>query len=153
MLWSAAELSLVQCIEGLVLGSYLSTFCRGCWVFACWFLVFLVPDPHSWVRIFNFFLAGLWYSPICSLRPLCFIVCCSWECSELTQAPLPVHEIICLTVLPHSPRVRDQWQFLRGNAKHSNFLSAVASSPFFLPLFYQRWFASADILPPSASQP
>lgn len=46
------------------------------------------------------------------------------------RLPLTIHEIIHLTVLPHNPRFRDQWQFLRSNAKHFNFLSAVTSSPF-----------------------
>lgn len=47
------------------------------------------------------------------------------------RLPLTVHQIIWLTVLPHNPHLRDQWQFLRGDVKHSNFLPTVASSPFF----------------------
>lgn len=38
---------------------------------------------------------------------------------------------LSISVLLHNPDLRDQWQFLRGNVKHSNFLSTVASSPFF----------------------
>lgn len=65
------------------------------------------------------------------------------------RLPLSVDTIVWPTVLLHNPCFRDQWQFLRGIAKHSSFLSTVASFPFFCLPAYQQWFMSAGILSPS----
>lgn len=133
MLWSTAELSFIQCIEGLVLGSYLS-FLGGLLSFGLFLFFSACSCDILESEFFICFCLGYGAHQ--------YSLCCHWDlfaslsvvygsAQSWLRLPLTVHQIIWLTVLLHSPHLRDQWQFLRGNVKHSNFLSAVASSPFF----------------------
>lgn len=91
-------------------------------------------QAHAQVRILHFFLACAHRHAICS-RWRCFASLPVVDGSDQSwlRLPLTTDHIIWLPVLSHNPLLRAQWQFLMGNAKHSNFLPTVASSPFFLP--------------------
>lgn len=108
-----------------------------CFLFFCIstqdFLQCLVR-AHARVRIPHFFLAGAHRYAICN-HWHCFASLSVVDGSDQSwlRFPLTTDHIIWLPVLSHNPLLRAQWQFLRGNAKHSNFLPTVASSPFFLP--------------------
>lgn len=92
--------STLPCLVQRRVSTWLFSQCSlvGCWVLGCFFI--LVPNPHSWVRIFHFFLAGLWCSPICSLqslKPLASLSVVDGSAQSWLGLPLTVHKTIHLS--------------------------------------------------------
>lgn len=149
---SSAELSPVHCIEGLVLGSYLSIFqvIVRFWVGFFWCLIHILESEFSisiWLG------HGAHQYALCRLWDLFASSSAVDGSVQSSSGSLWLYMKLSTHSAAAQPLLKGLVEIPERQCQAPSFPVDRGTISLFLPLCYQQWFASADILPPSASQP